>query len=393
MLPRPTGIDVIASTLLGVDDPARELPPPGPGGLREALERSILPALRRPPCGVSFSGGRDSSAILAVAVAVARRHGLADPIPVTMRFPGALGADEDSWQHLVLGHLGLRNQEVLLPARDIDALGPVATKVLTHQGGHWPANAYMHGPMLEAVPGGTLLTGVGGDELLGTSAGRRTMLLVRRRRPGLRDWGSLAAGVAPTAVRAAVWRRRNGAQADHRWLTAAGRRALLRALARESSSWPDSWDGALRHWYRTRAFTSVGGSLGMVAAVLGGRIDNPFLEPEVLAAAARAGGRTGWPAREQAMRELFGDLLPERILVRGTKAEFSAPFWGPAARAFATGWDGTGVDGELVDIDRLRQEWLSEKPDFRTALLLQQAWLATVTPASRGAGSSTPRAG
>ena len=48
---------------------------------RRALEHVVREALLRPPCGVAFSGGRDSSAVLAVAAHVARRDGLpaADP--------------------------------------------------------------------------------------------------------------------------------------------------------------------------------------------------------------------------------------------------------------------------------------------------------------------------
>src|SRR5438874_582354 len=51
-----------------------------------ALERACLPALERPPCVVSFSGGLDSSVVLAAAGRAARRAGLAEPIPVTHRF-------------------------------------------------------------------------------------------------------------------------------------------------------------------------------------------------------------------------------------------------------------------------------------------------------------------
>jgi hypothetical protein len=61
---------------------------------RAALEAAVLPALRRSPCLVSFSGGRDSSAVLAVAASVARREGLPLPIPATNRFPGARLTDE-----------------------------------------------------------------------------------------------------------------------------------------------------------------------------------------------------------------------------------------------------------------------------------------------------------
>ena len=55
---------------------------------RAALEAVVLRALLRPPCLVSFSGGRDSSLVLAIASDVARRHGLPLPVPATNRFPG-----------------------------------------------------------------------------------------------------------------------------------------------------------------------------------------------------------------------------------------------------------------------------------------------------------------
>ena len=65
---------------------------------RVALEAAVLGALRRPPCGVAFSGGRDSSLVLAVATHVARREGLPDPIPVTRRFPDKPEAEESEWR-------------------------------------------------------------------------------------------------------------------------------------------------------------------------------------------------------------------------------------------------------------------------------------------------------
>jgi asparagine synthase (glutamine-hydrolysing) len=102
---------------------------------------------------------------------------------------------------------------------------------------------------------------------------------------------------------------------------------------------------------------------------------NPLVDPEVLAALARAGGPTGWRSRDDAMRRLFGPLLPDAVLTRATKAEFSTPVWGPAVRAFARDWAGEGVDQRLVDVARLQREWLAPKPDFRTALLLHAAWL------------------
>ena len=72
------------------------LPPPNEPDAtpREALEGVIRNALLRPPCGVAFSGGRDSSAVLAIATHVARRDGLSEPVPITRVFPAIAESDE-----------------------------------------------------------------------------------------------------------------------------------------------------------------------------------------------------------------------------------------------------------------------------------------------------------
>ncbi|HYA10027.1 MAG TPA: asparagine synthase-related protein, partial [Gaiellaceae bacterium] len=72
-----------------------------------AFQAVVRAALERPPCLVSFSGGRDSSAVLAVAADVARRDGLPLPIPATALFPGSAESDESDWQEQVVRGLGL----------------------------------------------------------------------------------------------------------------------------------------------------------------------------------------------------------------------------------------------------------------------------------------------
>src|SRR5579884_3063930 len=91
--PRPRELEVLCSQMLGRDEGAEALPRPAPGGLYAALESVLVAALSRPPCAVSFSGGRDSSAVLALATDAARRHGLELPVPVTMRFPSVTAAE------------------------------------------------------------------------------------------------------------------------------------------------------------------------------------------------------------------------------------------------------------------------------------------------------------
>lgn len=88
MLSRPTPLEIASGVVLGRAAPTAA-PAERPITALAALAQSILCALQRPPCLVSFSGGMDSSFILAVAAHVAQTSGLPAPIPVTWRFTGA----------------------------------------------------------------------------------------------------------------------------------------------------------------------------------------------------------------------------------------------------------------------------------------------------------------
>ena len=65
---------------------------------RAALDEILVQELSQPPCLVSFSGGRDSSVLVAAALDVARRRGLPEPVSFTLRYPGAADAEESVWQ-------------------------------------------------------------------------------------------------------------------------------------------------------------------------------------------------------------------------------------------------------------------------------------------------------
>jgi hypothetical protein len=372
-VPVPGEVERLASMLLGPDCAVAPLPAAQGDGVLAALERALLPALERSPCVVSFSGGRDSSAILAVAADVARRHGLPAPVPVTMRFPGRPESDESSWQRVVLDHLGLRAEVVDL-REELDALGPIAVDALRRNGVRWPANAYLHAPVLELARGGALVTGVGGDELLGAQASRHVWLLRARSRPRRSDPRTVARDLRPRRAREAAWLRAGGPR--YAWLTDAGQELVDHALARDEVSWPHRWDRALDHWYASRAFGALAGGIALYATPFGAEVVNPLLDAGVLAELRRAGGATGFPNRTVAMRRLFGALLPDAVLARATKAAFTRSLFGPVVRAFARDWDGSGVDPRWVDAGVLRAAWLTEgEPDFRSTLLLHDAWL------------------
>jgi asparagine synthase (glutamine-hydrolysing) len=290
-----------------------------------------------------------------------------------MRFPAAPASDETSWQDLVLAHLGIGEPAVIELADELDALGPVATSLLRRHGVRWPGNAHMHVPILERARGGSLLTGIGGDELLGTAASRHVLLARRRARPRRSDARPVAFAALPRPVRERVWRRRS--VPPHPWLTARGLDRAGRALAREEMSWPHRWDRSVAHWHRSRAYAGLDRALPTLAAEHDVVVTSPFLEPAVLAELAAAGGPTGFPSRTAAMHELFGRLLPAELIARPTKAAFPGPLWGPSVREFAAEWGGEGVDPRDVDVEALRREWLADEPDFRTILLLHAAWL------------------
>lgn len=378
--PVPGPLELCAGMLLGDEDPSATLPGAPPGGPLEALVRAVLPALRRPPCLVSFSGGRDSSAILAVATHAARRHGLPDPVPATLRFPAIAESDEQAWQDLVLSHLRLRERVVVDVAEELDALGPHATAALRAHGVRWPPNAYLHVPLLDRAAGGSLLTGAGGDELLDSRGSRLWLLARRRERPGRRDVLRLARDAAPRRVRAEVWRRREAPPMP--WLTPEGLAAAGGAQARDAVRWPGRWDRAVAFWRRTRHFAGLRAAVPLLAAPRDVLALNPFMDDGVLAALAAAGGPAGFPDRTAAMRRIFGGLLPEQVLARRGKAVFSAALWGPDMQAFARDWDGTGVDPALVDAAALQRLWTSGRPPFQTTMLLHAAWLAAQASAA-----------
>ena len=177
----------------------------------DALEAAVRPAVHSGRCFVSFSGGRDSSAVLAAATAVARREEMPLPVPVTIRARDVPTSNESDWQESVVRHLGLTDWIRLEITDELDAVGPLAQRALARHGLLWPFNAHFHSPMLDEAAGGVLLTGVGGDELWSSSSADT----IRLRRRLLR--------LAPPPIRRAILARR--IPIAYPWLRPRGRRA------------------------------------------------------------------------------------------------------------------------------------------------------------------------
>jgi Asparagine synthase len=376
---RPTPLELAAGQMFG-EGPGPGALPPVPRTLTPltALEEAVLPALERPPCLVSFSGGRDSSSVLAAATRAARRHGLELPVPITFRFPDAPMTDESEWQELVVAHLALGEWEIREIGDELDFVGPISGAVLRRHGVLHPSNAFLHLPLLEAARGGSLLTGLGGDHILMAWRGKALAdLLAGRRRPAPRDVMRLGYAASPRAVRR-VWERHREREGVLPWLRPRPRRAVLALTASERAEEPLLWGRSVGWSALRRELVAGRWSFGLLADDAGALILHPLLERRFLATVAQHGRRWGFGDRTAAMRALLEGALPDALLARPTKARFDEAFWRTHSRAFARAWDGGGVDPGLVDPEALRNEWLKPDPDARSTLLLQSAWLSQV---------------
>jgi asparagine synthase (glutamine-hydrolysing) len=341
---------------------------------RAALEDAVGEALESPPCLVAFSGGRDSSAVLAVATAVSRERGLQPPIPITLLFSGASRTEESSWQERVVRHLRLEEWIRLEPGDELDLIGPVAAPVLRVFGVGYPANAHFVVPMLREARGGTLVTGLDGDGLFSRWYWSRARdVIALRLRPSPRDLLRVGLAASPTPVRRAVLTHRPANSPV--WLTEVARAQAVAARAHDLAAEPANWRRRVSWFSRSRDLTLVLRRMHLLAREYNIQDAHPFSDARFLAALSYHGGAAGFGDRTAIMHALFGDLLPARVLTRNDKAEFGEVFWGSSAREFAEAWSGEGLDPRLIDSDLLRANWRADRPDARSGMLLQAAWL------------------
>lgn len=376
-LHRLTPLEVAAGGPFGMWADAEPLPEPV-GSPRAALERAVLHGLERRPCVVSFSGGRDSSAVLALATHVARRHGLPLPVPVTLRFPECEESFESEWQEAVVRHLALADWERVEITDELDLVGSYAARTLRRHGLVWPCNAHFHAPIFDRASGGSALTGVGGDELFSPAQWLRIELLLNRQiRPQPKDALRLGVAFAPRVVRRKALRYRYRRLIPRPWLRSSARRRVEVMEARDAAREPIRWDRSIRQsLWPGRYRWMIQESLAALAADADAVTIHPLQDGMFLSALARDLGPVGFRSRTEAMRGLFTDLLPEAVLSRESKAVFTHAFLHRHSRAFASQWDGSGVDPGLVDPDALRSIWTHpEREHHLTSSLFQLAWL------------------
>jgi asparagine synthase (glutamine-hydrolysing) len=370
-------IEIATAMPLGArSTPVEPLPSAEPGHerMRWALEEAVLRALLRPPCVVSFSGGRDSSAVLALAVHVARREGLPFPIPMTLEFD-APRTQEAEWQLQVIEHLGIDEWNRIELTQEMELLGDVARAVLVRHGVTLPSNLHLHAPIIEAAAGGSLLTGAGGDEIFQSWPwSRRGMAAhLRHQRNRIVARQLFIMSLPPPARRALLRRVR---RVRYPWLTDTGVAAATKLVVDQATTYTPTFQGAIDAYWQGRYSELLHGSLAILGRASDVQVISPFATPEFLAATRATVPPSGFKSRTHAMRDLVGDLLPAETVSRSTKAVFTELAWGPRSYAFAAGWDGTAVPTDFVDVDALRATWSQPVAARASRTLLQHAWLS-----------------
>jgi hypothetical protein len=372
-----SGVPLATALVFGQDPDLEPLPVYDDGrSPRAVLEDLLLAALRRAPCVIGFSGGRDSSALLSLAVVLARREGLPLPIPATNVFSGDVQASESEWQELVVSNLELPDWERLRFTDELDVVGPEATPLLLKYGPSFPFNGHFGMPSFRLASGGTYITGVGGDEIFEPSDQSIVALaLLRSIRPRRAHVLLALRALGPQFLRA---RRLCSIVPEEPWLNQDVGRALVRDLADTLANQSLWFDSQIRQdIWREKSRSALQQTLSAFGETVNSTVLHPFQDGKFLDAIARDRGRAPWRSRAEAMDHLFGDVLIEKVRQRRTKAGFDSIFFNDHSRAFVQGWDGSGVDTGLVDVDALRATWLAATVDPRSLSLLQAAWVSS----------------
>lgn len=390
-IPRLTAREIATGVVLDLPDTVEPLPAPLETDPLAALDQAVRPALLRPPCLVSFSGGLDSSLVLAIAVRVARAEGLPDPVPVTLRFPDAPGSDESAWQDAVIGALGVNaTWQILTLTDELDIVGEVAQRALRRYGLLHPTNAHGNLPILELGMGGSLLTGYGGDQML---SGLRSPAPRRRRSRTQRALNRLRR--LPTAL----YRRLTHTGAPARsaftfeWLQPTLADEARAAWQTTLRSEPERLDQRIGWHLHHRDLVLTQASLAAVGADHNVVVRHPLLDPGFLAALSARHGHRRHARRDDLLAHITGDALPAVVTAPRRKATFADAYRRRPTRDFVQSWDGTGIDNEFVDTEALRRVWSRWPIPAITSTLVQQVWLATRpdSPGDRRASTTAPR--
>lgn len=378
---RPAGLDeLVVGFPFGAPTPI-QLPVAAPGSPRDVLVDRIgeaLPSDR--PALVQFSGGVDSSLVLCVATMAARLRSYPDPVPLTYRFPGLPRTDETSYQELVVAHLGLSTWRIEELTDEHDLVGPPALETLAETGILFPPTLAAKSSTLARLSGEVVLSGEGGDSVFGERRTTNARLLARaavhREWPKVRKLAPRAAGdLAPRRRRLAKLRSDFASEYHLAWLREPARSRLLAAAVEEDADEPLRPSAYFEHHLSVPLIWVHRQNARAIRERAGVRLVTPFFDEVFLASMAERVPWHHWTRRAEIMERYFADLLPEAIIRRHTKAEFTGVYVNRHTRAFVERWDGTGLPDE-IDAAWLKAHWTSgDRCHAGTQMLLQMAAL------------------
>jgi asparagine synthetase B (glutamine-hydrolysing) len=370
-----TPLEIAGGIPLGMNPDAQPLPDVGDLTPLAGFEDVVRTALRRPPCVIPFSGGRDSAAVLAVAARIAREEKLDAPVAVTLQFEGGLGTDETEWQKRVIAHCQVKDWIKLTVGDEIDFIGPLSRPLLLRYGVNHPPSLPLFWLPLQYAHGGSMLTGFGGDSVIGGWVrSHAAEVMAFRAVPRPSDSLMFGYALSPRFIRAVAMRMQ---LTRPPWLRARAFREFNALRIAELSSRPVRRDKFLRWESRLRRSAFAESTFARLAADVNAHAFHPLHDRRFIAALARDLGGRGAGDRTSIMRRVFAKDLPDDVLARPGKANFAVAYFRNYTREFARRWDGIGLDPELVDPEPLRKAWLEWIVDPRAALALQAAWISS----------------
>ena len=370
-----TPLEIAGGIPLGMNPNAQPLPDVGDLKPLAAFEDVVRTALRRPPCVIPFSGGRDSAAVLAVAARIAREETLDAPVAVTLQFEGGLGTDETEWQKRVIAHCQVQDWIKLTVGDEIDFIGPLSRPLLLRYGVNHPPSLPLFWLPLQYAHGGSMLTGFGGDSVIGGWVrSHAAEVMAFRAVPRPSDSLMFGYALSPRFIRAVAMRMQ---LTRPPWLRVRAFREFNALRIAELSSRPVRRDRFLRWESRLRRSAFAESTFARLAADVNAHAFHPLHDRRFIAALARDLGGRGGGDRTSIMRRVFAKDLPDDVLARPGKANFAVAYFRKHTREFARRWDGIGLDPELVDPEPLRKAWLEWIVDPRAALALQAAWISS----------------
>jgi asparagine synthetase B (glutamine-hydrolysing) len=370
-----TPLEIAGGIPLGMNSDAKPLPDVGDLAPLAAFENVVRTALQRPPCVIPFSGGRDSAAVLAVAARIAREEQLDAPLAVTLQFEGGLGTDETEWQKRVINHCQVKDWIKLTVGDEIDFVGPLSRPLLLRYGVQHPASLPLFWLPLQYAHGGSMLTGFGGDSVIGGWVrAHAAEVMALRAVPRPSDSLMFGYALSPRFIRAMAMRLQ---LTRPPWMRERAFREFNARRIAELSTRPVRRDKFLRWESRLRRSAFAESTFARLAADVNARAFHPLHDRRFVAALARDLGARGGGDRTSVMRRVFAKDLPDEVLARPSKANFAVAYFRNYSREFARRWDGIGLDPDLVDPKPLRKAWLEWIVDPRSALALQAAWISS----------------